>query len=447
MTILFLLIGLANCRPAGRNNDNPGSFNDTVNTYAIVTTPSGSFIAIDQQKNVLCEVFPYDNGPDYTSDGLFRIIGNGKIGYADSVTGKIVIPPQFDCAWPFEDGVAKVSTDCKTQSDGEHTIWLSDHWFYIDKNGKKVEKLRGINIGSWILSFVVLLLIFLSGYMMRNSVRLLLTGKRAQGTVVEMYSSTSITSEPEKTPMQTPLVEFVTSEGEPVRVTGRSYSLKPSAQIGDVLKIAYSKSNPKDAQLLILREFPLGPAGFLLGFAVILILMWIAGILISGDSKWDDPFHLLPALISHFHLNPFRFPMILILSMVIPACMLGTWQTSKRAINLLTNGIKTAGYVIGSERVYSESNDGTVGSGVFPVITYKDESGKSYNIHGSSAKVLSRLNPGDQVEVIYPADSPNRGVLNKWSEFWIPPIFFGFMTAALLVLAFLVVSGYKGIVT
>jgi len=115
-------------------------FTDTFKTYAVVVKPNGGFIAIDRQENVLYGIFPYDNGPDYTSDGLFRILENNKIGYADSLTGTIVIKPQFDCAWPFENSVAEVSTDCTTLSDGEHSSWLSDHWFYIDKTGKKVEK-------------------------------------------------------------------------------------------------------------------------------------------------------------------------------------------------------------------------------------------------------------------------------------------------------------------
>lgn len=52
------------------------------------------------------------------------------------------------------------------------------------------------------------------------------------------------------------------------------------------------------------------------------------------------------------------------------------------------------------------------------MITFKDESGKSYNIHGSKTKPLSRLKTEDQVEVIYLANNPNKGVVNTWSEFW-----------------------------
>ncbi len=114
-------------------------FTDTFKTYAIVAIPHKGFVAIDRQENILYNVFPFDNVPDYVSDGLFRILIDGKIGYADSATGKIIIKPQFECAWQFENGIAKVSMDCKTQSDGEHSTWLSEKWFYIDKTGKTVK--------------------------------------------------------------------------------------------------------------------------------------------------------------------------------------------------------------------------------------------------------------------------------------------------------------------
>ena len=115
-------------------------FTDTFNTYAIVLKKNFGFVAINRQEKVLYKVFAFDNGPDYPSDGLFRMIENSKIGYADASTGKVLINPQFDCAFPFEEGEAKVSTHCKIQSNGEHSIWLSDNWYYIDKTGKRIKK-------------------------------------------------------------------------------------------------------------------------------------------------------------------------------------------------------------------------------------------------------------------------------------------------------------------
>lgn len=169
----LLFSGLTSCGPIVKNNDFLVSFTDTITneygyknvngdtiiplgkyamcftdtfkTYAIVVKLNIRFVAIDRQENDLYEVFSFDNGPDYPSESLFRIVENNKIGYADSLSGKVVIKPQFDCAWPFENGVAQVSNDCKTLTDGEHSSWVSEHWFYIDKTGKKVEKPKTTN--------------------------------------------------------------------------------------------------------------------------------------------------------------------------------------------------------------------------------------------------------------------------------------------------------------
>jgi predicted alpha/beta superfamily hydrolase len=103
---------------------------------SMVQNPNGKWIIQNQQKEELYEVFMFDNGPDYASEGLIRIVKNGKIGYADAKTFVQVVVPQFDCAFPFENGKAKVSKDCKTVKDGEHSSWTSEHWQFIDKKGK-----------------------------------------------------------------------------------------------------------------------------------------------------------------------------------------------------------------------------------------------------------------------------------------------------------------------
>lgn len=100
---------------------------------------NGKWVIRDSRKKVLYDIWPFDNGPDYPSEGLFRIVKNGKIGYADEKTFAIVIPPRFDCAFPFENGKAKVSNQCKIVRDGEHSTWESGHWQYVDKKGQLSE--------------------------------------------------------------------------------------------------------------------------------------------------------------------------------------------------------------------------------------------------------------------------------------------------------------------
>lgn len=129
--------------PQGEVVISPGKylycFTDTFTNYAIVLDASMGFIGIDPTEKVMYQVFLFDNGPDSPSDGLFRILKDKKIGYADEVSGQIAIAPQFDCAYPFENGKAQVSTDCEVQADGEHTSWTSDHWYFIDKKGERVD--------------------------------------------------------------------------------------------------------------------------------------------------------------------------------------------------------------------------------------------------------------------------------------------------------------------
>jgi WG containing repeat len=110
-------------------------YTDTIKSFGVVMKEDNRLIGIDKNEKELFEVFWFDNGPDYISDGLLRIVKNGKIGYADE-TGKIVIEPHYDCAYPFENGKAKVSKNCITVQDREHSTWESDHWEVIHKAGK-----------------------------------------------------------------------------------------------------------------------------------------------------------------------------------------------------------------------------------------------------------------------------------------------------------------------
>lgn len=91
------------------------------------------FFAVTKS-DTLFQIYTFDNGPDYVSDGLFRIISNGKIGYANE-QGRIIIEPTYQCAEPFENGKARVSLNCTETIEFEMKKWESDTWFYIDKLG------------------------------------------------------------------------------------------------------------------------------------------------------------------------------------------------------------------------------------------------------------------------------------------------------------------------
>ncbi|MCX2745634.1 WG repeat-containing protein [Mangrovivirga sp. M17] len=100
----------------------------------------GRWIAIDRNQNTLYDIVSFDNGPDYFHEGLVRAKRNGKMGFADKY-GQISIPCEYDFAWWFEDGKAKVTFDAREIRDkyDDHTRIESDEWFYIDKNGKEIK--------------------------------------------------------------------------------------------------------------------------------------------------------------------------------------------------------------------------------------------------------------------------------------------------------------------
>ena len=236
-----------------------------------------------------------------------------------------------------------------------------------------------------------------------------------------------------------PVVEFVPLNGKPFRVTSRVYSPSNTLRVGDPVTVAYRASYPTDAHLLLLREFEAFIT--LSGFTAFFILIWISVILISSDPSFGDPFRFLPSAINHFRLNPTRFPILFLLSVVIPCCGIATYMLSKNMIDLRTNGIKVEGYVTDFRSKGSMLTSGLRVSGQFPMIKYKDLSGQEHTIRGALVRTLSTLEPGDKVEIIYLALHPDRGLLNRWYEIYIAPIFFGSMMFAFLVLLRLVLQG------
>lgn len=108
-------------------------------TYAIVKAKDGVY-GINRKGEIMFDAYLWgDVQLDEISEGLFRVIRNGKIGYANE-SGEILIPCQFKCAEQFKNGVAKVAYDCDYLVDGgmEEVKTKSDHWFYINHKGASI---------------------------------------------------------------------------------------------------------------------------------------------------------------------------------------------------------------------------------------------------------------------------------------------------------------------
>ena len=84
------------------------------------------------------EVLTEDNGADYFVEDLVRGRRHGKVTFFDR-SFRIVLPPTYDFAWPFENGLAMVCSGCREQpaaSDPDHHGLVDGGlWGYIDHHG------------------------------------------------------------------------------------------------------------------------------------------------------------------------------------------------------------------------------------------------------------------------------------------------------------------------
>ena len=96
------------------------------------------WVAINRSDSILLTPFIFDNEPDYVKEGLFRYVENNKIGFAN-LKGEKMIPPKFDFATPFANGLAAFNVGGHTAKNGEeHSVWADGLWGFIDKKGKIV---------------------------------------------------------------------------------------------------------------------------------------------------------------------------------------------------------------------------------------------------------------------------------------------------------------------
>ena len=274
-------------------------------------------------------------------------------------------------------------------------------------------------------------MLYLVMTILKNSINLIFTGKKVTGIVVGVKNSDSLSS---------PIVQFKTTFGKQIKVNSRTYSKSTGVTIGENVKLFYDLKNPNNAQLLMWREFYI--IVFLLGFIIFIIIMWICGFLVAPDSGFDDPLHILSSSIGYYHSSPWRLPVFFILFCTISFTGIGSYITFKSAIDLSNNGIKVPGLVIGTQWTKQRVQNGSIyAAAEFPTISFMDLSGKKYTIRSSTSTTLSRLKKGDRLEVIYPLNHPNLGVVNTWDEIYLVPFVLALFFIAFSSLLILLLTG------
>jgi WG containing repeat len=105
------------------------------NGLAYLYSPVGIFYFT--KSGLVRRTLNYDNGPDYFKKGLARTEWNGKIGFFD-ITLSIVIEPQYDFAFPFDNGISIVCTGCSQKEVGEHIEIVEGKWGAINVDGELI---------------------------------------------------------------------------------------------------------------------------------------------------------------------------------------------------------------------------------------------------------------------------------------------------------------------
>ncbi len=110
-------------------------------TFVLFNDSPKGIYAINRKGEPLFEVFCFDNGPDYVQEGVFRILKDGKMGFAN-MDGEVVIKPQFDFVWPFQEcGYAVFNTGGKRviyDTHNNYSTWKGGKWGIINKKGEMV---------------------------------------------------------------------------------------------------------------------------------------------------------------------------------------------------------------------------------------------------------------------------------------------------------------------
>ncbi|MBT3221831.1 MAG: WG repeat-containing protein [Proteobacteria bacterium] len=98
---------------------------------------------INREGAFLLEPLLVDNGPDPFENNLARYVEDGKVGFYFR-DGEVVIPAQFEFAWPFRGNSANVCRSCELVPNGEHLRISGGEWAEVDSRGHLVTPWRSV---------------------------------------------------------------------------------------------------------------------------------------------------------------------------------------------------------------------------------------------------------------------------------------------------------------
>ncbi|HBN06610.1 WG repeat-containing protein, partial [uncultured Proteiniphilum sp.] len=115
------------------------AYSDTIDSLGYVLKKGKDIVAINNKGKELFKVYVVDNGPDYPINNIFRIVGKGKIGLANT-NGFIILNPKYDFIRPFSNGYAAFNIGGKNKKipNSDYSEFVGGKWGFLDQNGVEV---------------------------------------------------------------------------------------------------------------------------------------------------------------------------------------------------------------------------------------------------------------------------------------------------------------------
>ena len=122
----------------------------------------------------------------------------------------------------------------------------------------------------------------------------------------------------------------------------------------------------------------------------------------------------------------FMFWIGLVFALVGTGMAIGTYYAWSSSNELVNDGIRTAGTVIDLE--YRRDDDG--GGTYAPVVEFRDENGQRQLYRSSAGSNPPSYDRGEQVVLYYKRGTPERAMIDSFSDRWFLPLITGVFTLA-----------------
>ncbi|RKR43601.1 DUF3592 domain-containing protein [Paraburkholderia sp. BL17N1] len=218
-----------------------------------------------------------------------------------------------------------------------------------------------------------------------------------------------------------PVIVFTTAHGDREQITGQTSSTRPAYDIGQTLRVFYDPTDPAHSAIIDdfgQRWFPIGVVMLLsVVFSAIGAVMFVIE---RGKVKQATPLSYLQARRKRGRQNL----LVCLIPIVIGAgFLLGAAASAMRERQIIGSYKRTTGRVVEvqeAQRPYQPR-----AHMYSAIVAFKTETGKEVSFAQGSSSSHNDLESGDEVDVLYDANTPDRAMIDSFWEHWgLPAILF-----------------------